>query len=669
MNFLVHRIPNKIVRIFYVLAALPIAVIAEVRLPAIFGDNMVIQTGQRVPVWGWADPHETVRVRFAGKRGQAVADAAGRWRVELSPIETQGPHKLIVSGSGSRVVCENVLCGLVWLCSGQSNMHWPLRRTIGGAGAIAAAADAGMRLFKVAPNASVSLLEDVEGEWVVCSPETAAGFSAVGYYFGREIRRSANAPVGLIQSSWGGTRAEAWTEASFLEGDEAFADFMEPYRRFFEGTEAAIEKRRATWEAWMQAGQSYADPGNRGYFKGWAEPEFDDSEWGTMEQPEAWERQGYPLDGAFWFRKQVAISDMWRGRDLVLSLGRIDDYDVTYFNGWQVGATGSETQGANSVFRSYQVPHEYVRPEGRNVVAVRIFDRSVWGGFRGGADDLHLAQSVDPDAGLVSLAGEWKFAVEYEFEQPEPGTYSLLPSNLVGPGYRHAPANLYNAMIAPLVTYALSGTIWYQGESNADRAVQYRKLFPKMIESWRAAWGKKTLPFYFVQLANYMKPQVEPVEGGWADIREAQAMALRLPDTGMAVTIDIGDADDIHPRDKQTVGKRLGAIARRHLYGEAIAYSGPVFREMRISGGKAEVVFDFSDGGLKTLDGDPPSGFAIRATEGPWHWAEAEIAGDTVLLWNDAVVEPAAVRYGWANNPAVNLYNGAGLPAVPFRTD
>jgi sialate O-acetylesterase len=382
-----------------------------------------------------------------------------------------------------------------------------------------------------------------------------------------------------------------------------------------------------------------------------------------MDLPQQIETAGLLIDGAVWFRKVVELPESWSGKDLVLNLPPIDDHDVTYFNGTKIGSTGRETPN------SYMVPRKYVAPgslvhSGRNVIAVRVFDSAGEGGFNGGG-----AMSIGPaGAGVsqvISLRGTWDYKVELALDPKHPD-WGTRPE-AVGESNQNNPSVLYNAMIAPLVPFALRGVIWYQGESNAGRAYQYRTLFPIMIRNWRSAWGRD-FPFYFVQLPNWHASKAQPDESDWAELREAQTMTLREPATGMAVTIDIGDEIDLHPRNKLDVGRRLAGWALAGTYGENVVPSGPLFDRSSIEGDKVRIRFKYSNG-LKTIDGGPLKGFAIAGEDRRFVWADARIDGDTVIVSSPMVPKPAAVRYGWADNPIANLYNKAGLPASPFRTD
>ena len=634
---------------------------AAVHLPAIIGDNMVLQQNTKVRIWGTANPNERVTVSFDKTSASAVADAQGRWQVLLGPFKAGGPFELTVKADNT-ITIKNVLVGEVWLCSGQSNMEWPLINTNNGAETVAQANYPQIRLFTVEKHTSNTPLTDVEGHWVVTTPDDAAHFSAVGYFFGRELYERLKIPVGLIHSSWGGTPAEAWTSNDALVSVPELKPILDRYQSSMNAlpqTKEAYARALAQWEE----KNLYLDTENKGEGLGYAAPATSSTDWSKMELPKQVEAAGLLIDGAIWFRRVVDVPASWAGKDLELNLPPVDDYDTTYFNGTKVGSIGRETPNSYMVPRKYVVPGALVHA-GANLIAVRVFDSAGEGGFsRGGRFSLAPAGAADADA--ISLRGVWDYKVELALEPKHPDWGSR--PDAVGVSNQNNPSVLYNAMIAPLIPFAIRGAIWYQGESNAGRAYQYRTLFPLMIRNWRAAWGKE-FPFYFVQLANWHAHKAEPDESDWAELREAQMMTLREPQTGMAVIIDVGDEVELHPRNKLDVGRRLAAWALAGTYGQKNVPSGPLFDRFTIAGDKVQIKFKFA-AGLKTNDGGPVKGFAIAGADHHFVWADARIEGDTVVVSSSQVAKPVAVRYGWADNPVVNLYNEAGLPASPFRTD
>src|SRR5215213_9006073 len=644
-----------------VLLSVSIAARAEVRLPAIISDNLVLQQQTKVRIWGSANPGEHVVVTLQQKSAGTVADKQGRWETWLGPLTAGGPYELTVKGDNLLTI-KNVLIGEVWLCSGQSNMEWPLVNTVGGAETVAQAKYPEIRLFTVEKHTAVSPLTDVEGHWVVTTPDAAAHFSAVGYFFGRELHQRLKVPVGLINSSWGGTPAEAWTSHEALLSSAELKPILERYESSLNALPQAKDAYARALAQWEEK-NLYLDAGNKGEALGYADPAKATADWLKMDLPKQFETAGLLMDGSVWFRKVLEVPSSWAGKDLVLNLPPIDDQDVTYFNGTKIGSIGRETPNSYMAPRNYVVPGSLVR-SGRTVIAVRVFDSAGEGGFsRGGAMSLGPAGAAESE--MISLRGVWDYKVELALEPKHPDWGSRPEA--VGVSNQNNPSVLYNAMIAPLVPFAVRGVIWYQGESNAGRAYQYRTLFPIMIRDWRKAWSSE-LPFYFVQLANWHANKAEPDESDWAELREAQSMTLREPRTGMAVTIDIGDENDIHPRNKLDVGRRLAASAFAGTYGQKIIPSGPLFDRYTVEGDKIRIHFKYGEG-LKTTDGGPVKGFAIAGEDRRFVWADSRIEGETVIVSSPRVQTPVAVRYGWADNPIVNLSNRAGLPASPFRTD
>ncbi|MHC4167688.1 MAG: sialate O-acetylesterase [Planctomycetota bacterium] len=494
------------------LVLLPAGVVfADVRLPAVIGDNMVLQRGEKVSIWGWADPGEEVMVSvsWTTMKWSVTADKKGEWSFKMNSPKTGGPYKMTLRGK-NEINLDNIMSGEVWVCSGQSNMAMAVQSSNNSKEEIAAADYPNIRLFTVTRKVAPKPLKDCQGRWASCSPETVPGFSAVGYFFGRELYKELKVPIGLIHTSWGGTPAEAWTNREVLEAE---ADF-EP-----------ILTRQAE---------------------------------------------------------------------------RLADF-----------------------------------PRAKEEHAKKLED--------------------------------WKLAAEKaKAEETKPPRRPRAP---LGPDDPHSPAGLYNGMISPLIPYGIAGAIWYQGESNAGRAYQYRKLFPAMIKNWRKDWKQGNFPFLFVQLANFMATKPEPGESAWAELREAQTMTLSLPNTGMATIIDIGEAKDIHPKNKQDVGKRLALWALARTYKKDVVPSGPIYRSMIVDGGEAMLNFDHVGGGLVARGGEALKGFAIAGADRKFVWADAKIMGNTIVVRSDDVPELVAVRYAWADNPVCNLYNKEDLPAGPFRTD
>lgn len=486
--------------------------VADVRLPAVFTDNAVLQRDIPVPVWGWADQGEQVTVKVGNQCKAATPDASGKWTVKLDPLPVGGPLTLTISGKNT-ITLKNVLVGEVWICSGQSNMQMSVSGVVRAKEEIAAANYPKIRLISVPQRGTAAPQDDFKGSWVECSPKTVGGFSAAGYFFGRELFKNLDVPVGLIHCSFGGSSCETWIKRSVLAAEPCFKPMLERYDQQLASYNEAAAKAN--------------------------------------------------------YEKQVAA--------------------------WKKAVAKAKAAGK-----------EAPKPP------------------RGPSDPHTNNQS---------------------------------------------PANLYNGMLYPVLPYGLRGAIWYQGETNAGRAYQYRTLFPTLIKSWRAEWQEGEFPFYFVQLANFMGTRPEPSDSAWAELREAQSLTLKLPATGQAVIIDIGEGNNIHPKNKQDVGKRLAVWALAKTYGKDVVYSGPIYKSHEIQGDKVVLSFDSLGGGLVAKGGDKLKGFAIAGSDKKFAWADARIEGDKIVVSSPKVTSPVAVRYAWADNPECNLYNQAGIPASPFRTD
>lgn len=633
----------------------------QVKLSPIFSDNMVLQQQTETPIWGKSVPNKNIEITTSwnNKKYTSQSDADGNWKVKVETPKAGGPYTITIS-DGKPVVLKNVLIGEVWLCSGQSNMEMQVE----GWGKVTnyeqEKADAkkypNIRLLQVKKATSPLPLSDIEVDgngWQVCSPQTVADFSAVGYFFGRDIHISQDVPVGLINSSWGGTIAETWTSGESLETMPDYTKEMVSVRKLpvsKEDRESLFHEKVASWEKEIIK----TDKGFQGENAVWALQNTNDNDWEQMKVPGHMQDQGLKgFNGIVWFRKVIDIPAKWEGKELTLNLGAIDDNDFTYFNGVQIGHT--EGWMAN---RTYKIPANLVK-KGKAVIAVRVMDTGGSGGIWGNPENVFIQRTKSDQ---IALAGDWKYKVSLNIKD-----IPNMPANLANEP--NIPSFLYNAMLNPIVPYSIKGAIWYQGEGNTGEAYQYREILPLMIEDWRNKWGYE-FPFYIVQLANFTGLQTEPVNSTWAELREAQTRtAQTLNNTGMAVTIDIGEAFDIHPKNKLDVGKRLALAARAQTYGEKIPYSGPMYHRYKIEGNKIRIYFLHTNNGLKTKDNEPLKGFTIAGLDHKFHWADAVIEGNTIVVSCPDVDFPVAVRYAWADNPICNLYNRADLPASPFRTD
>jgi sialate O-acetylesterase len=626
---------------------------ADVSMPSVFGDHMVLQRGGTIPIYGKASPGEVVKVQFAGQTGQTTAKADGAWRIDLAAVEGPGPFELVVEGN-NRLSFSDVLVGEVWVCSGQSNMEWSVRNSNNPDEEIAGANHPRIRLFRVPKVRANEPKDDVEATWEVCSPETVANFSAVGYFFGRTLQRDLNVPVGLIQSAWGGTHAEAWTPRETLVqqpgGPEAIAnDAVDPDVKH-------REQFVPQFTAWLER-TGRVDAGLPADLETWASGGGDG--WKPATRPADLVEPFANFDGVAWAVRRFDLPENLAGQELTLHLGPIDDVDVVFVNGQQVGQTTIQTPDHYSRPRRYTVPAALLKPAG-NVVAIRVTDFAGAGGITSKPEDRWMG--TNPQMAVLlgegwSLKPEQTFAVRDDSPAPQ------------RPGGGIMSTQLYNAMIHPLVPYGIRGALWYQGESNAGKADRYRDLMAAMIGSWRQRWGRGDFPFYIVQLADYMSDKDDPaVSPPWAHLREAQRqITLTVPNTALAAAIDIGDPKDIHPRNKQEVGRRLALQALRNVYGKEIVASGPTLESVRREGASLVVEFDHVGSGLVARGESLEKNFVIAGDDDVWHFAEATIDGDTVVLRHPNVAEPTKVRFGWRNDPTLTLYNREGLPAVPFE--
>ena len=638
--------------------------VSGLKLPAIFGDHMVLQQAMPIPVWGWDIPGTRITVAFDGASASTTSDSDGRWSLRLPAHAVATGLAMTITGS-TTIRLTDVAVGEVWLCSGQSNMEWPVKLSANAESELAHADHPNIRLFMVPKRPAASPQDDAPGgQWRSCNSETLAPFSAVGYFFGRELHRELNVPIGLMNASWGGTAIETWTSREALLAEPRRREMMATFLKSLQDYDGALAEYHARFRQWQER-HLPSDPGNTGHAKGWADPTTPTADWPAMQCPCIWQSAGLSFNGVVWFRKELNIPAEWAGRDLVLSLGVCDDYDITYFDNVQIVATGRETPRTWELKRVYTVPASMVKA-GRHVLTIRVFDHLGGGGLTGPAASMFVTPAGAPDSQRISLVGAWQYQVEHNFGIVRaPGGPMPPPA----PENPNAPAALYNGLIHPLVPYAMRGVIWYQGEANAPDAWDYRKLFPNMIRDWRDQWAQGDFPFLFVQLANHQARRTQASDSQWAELREAQLVSLKVPHTAMAVTIDIGEAADVHPKNKQDVGRRLAAPALAHTYGRTnVVASGPMYKSSAIEGKQIRLAFDELGGGL-TCHGDELTGFAIAGEDQHFVWASARIEGDSVVVWSPEVTKPAAVRYAWGDNPECNLYNKAGFPASPFRTD
>ena len=620
---------------------------AEIKLPAIISNNMLLQQNINVPIWGWANPGEEISVTASWKSGtlSTKADENGNWKLNIETPKAGGPYTLTFSGENELVV-KNVLIGEVWLCSGQSNMEMPLKGwenqpVKNSEEEIENANYAEIRIFTVEKNTSLTPLKDVKGEWKLVTPENIKNFSATAYFFGKELYNNLNIPIGLIHTSWGGTVAEAWTSEKALRELKDFdveLNKIDSIKPFINKVIAEDIKLKKEYEKLI------INPDIK-----FLKDSTDD--WVSMNVPSTWEEEGYKnLDGIAWFRTSTEIPSNWKGKDLILNLGPIDDIDITWLNGEKIGETKKEGfYWAQE--REYKISNTLVN-QGKNELAVRVVDFSGAGGLYGAKNQLKIYPEGSGIQDTIFLSGKWKFKVEKKAPVIQ---YSENPNR---------PAALYNAMIAPLVPYSIKGAIWYQGESNVGRAAQYARLFPLMIQNWRSVWGEGDFPFYFAQIApfGYMGDGTKS-----ASLRNAQRIsASKVKNCGMAVLLDIGSLETIHPANKEEVGRRLSLLALDHTYSQDIVSSGPVVDQISVKDNLAILNFTSIFKGL-VAGNEGLKSFEIAGEDGNFFPATAIIEANTIIVHAKNVPNPNTVRYAWKDKAIAELFNTKGLPASTFQ--
>ena len=624
---------------------------AKVVLPSVFTDNMVLQQKTDITFYGDATKNKqlTVKTGWNGKEYHTEADGQGKWSLKIPTPAAGGPYEITFS-DGKKLQLKNVMIGEVWFCSGQSNMEMPVAgwgKVMNYEQEIAEAAYPAIRLFQVKKNTSLAPLKEVEstlGGWQECSSATVPEFSALAYFYARALWKELNVPIGVIDCTWGGTPAEAWTNHETLRQVMGFREEMDKLeRRGFDPNrmEQAYSEERAHWQSLF----TEKDKGMENGKLCWTAPSLSEEDWQTISLPGYWEGKGLKdFDGIIWFRRSLEIPAEWAGKPLTLRLGMIDDEDITYFNGVEIA------RGAGYMTpRTYTIPAKLVKA-GKAVLAVRVSDFGGEGGIHGKAEELY----VEADGKRISLAGDWKYRIGVSLKGFPPAPVSPIQSSSY-------PTVLFNAMVKPWTAFPIKGVIWYQGEANVGRSEQYGDLFPALITDWRRQW-RSNFPFYFVQ-SKKIQPNSE-----WAALREAQTKALKLDQVGMAVTIDIGLADDIHPKNKQEVGRRLALLALAGSYGKNVSSSAPVFQNYIIKGDKMELDFGQKQDGFKIKD-TTLKGFTIAGPDRVFYSAEAMVQNGKIIVSSPKVSVPLAARYGWADNPDCNLYGENGLPVAPFRTD
>jgi sialate O-acetylesterase len=635
-------------KLFIILLFTAISSFGQIRLPHLISDGLILQRDAPIKIWGWAAPNENITLDFEGSASKISADSNGIWDIQLPPQKAGGPYSMTLKASNS-IQINNILIGDVWICSGQSNMETPISRVMAimFGDEIKNYTNPNIRYVKIpltynfhGPQPDVAPCA-----WTDLSPKTAPKFAAVAYFFAKEMYEKTGVPVGLINSSVGGSPAEAWISEEALQPFPALIND----KRICESDEFVAEMQRLgslpghRWDAILNEQDKGLNEAIR-----WSSPDYNDSSWKTTDLLDnSWGKNGlYPANGVFWFRKEIEIPAGLENQDAMLYMGRIVDSDSVYVNGKFVGRTSYQYPP-----RNYPIPTGVLKA-GKNLVTVRLVSQVGFPEFVREKPYKIVSKNQE-----ISLEGEWKYKVG-----------ALMPAASGGGiNFQYKPIGLYNAMIAPLKNHAVKGFLWYQGEANTGKPGDYYDLMSALINDWRSLW-KADLPFLIVQLANFMEPALLQQNSGWAEVRNVQLeLSQTIPNTALAVTIDIGEWNDIHPLNKKDVGKRLALQARKLAYGEKLISDGPVYQSHKIEGNK--IILSFKNGTDNLRPVDELKGFAVAGADGVFKLAKASIKGKQVIVWNDEISQPVKVRYAWANNPeGANLYNKKDLPASPFQT-
>lgn len=630
---------NKTLYLLFFLAAI-CSFHAKVKLPALVSDGMILQRNQDLKIWGYADAGEKITIKFINKTYNTTADQNGNWTLMLPKLNAGGPFIMTIN----EITLKDILIGDVWVASGQSNMELPMRRLTPLYGdEIKNVNNQNIRFFTVPQKYNFKAPQnDLDGgKWESTNPQTILNFSGVAYFFAKELNEKNKVPVGIIHTSLGGSPVQAWMDEKSLKKYPEYLAEAEKWKNddLIQSTESQERSLSKAWYAEL-------DQSDIGLNQHWEKDNANDSGWKTMMVPGSWEDQEGPFDGSVWFRKEIIVPKGADQKTAFLNLGRIKDADVTYINGIKVGNVTYEYPP-----RWYDIPKGVLK-EGKNIITVRVTNGSGKGQFI--ADKPYY---LEIDGQKTDLKGEWKYKIGAKMEKMAPGQTFI----------RWKPVGLYNAMINPLINYKIKGFIWYQGESNTGKPKEYGDLLSTMISDWRSKWNKNDLPFFIVQLANFMEKKEEPLESNWAELREQQRqVSLHVPYAGLAVTIDLGEWNDIHPLNKKTVGDRLALQALKIGEGKKIKADGPVYQSMKTEGNT--IVLSFKPGTDDLVQGEL-KGFAIQQKDGRYQWAKAEAKDNKVMVWNNQVTNPVNVRYDWADNPDGNLKNKSGLPASPFTTE
>lgn len=624
---------------------------AAIKLPNLVGNNMVLQRDKPIKLWGYGKTGEKIQISFVGKNAKTTVKANGKWQVTLPKMQAGGPFEMILQGE-NKIILSNILIGDVWICSGQSNMEFNLQDVLNSDYEVKHANYPQIRLYSIDKQISLTQKDDSKGNWNLCTPENAKYFPAIGYFFGRRINQDLKVPIGLINASWGGTVIESWISTEGLIGEETFGKKAQDVSKF--DTAAYNQKQRLLNKQWVEDFNKQDDGFKNGMYV-WSKENT--STWKSINLPSGWEFTGKPdlweMDGVVWFSKEIELNEKDLKNNAALNLGVILNADQAFFNGELIGKTGDSW----GKIRNYTIPQKLLKV-GKNVITVRIENYGGDGGFMSKADLFYF----DTNERRALLAGTWKYKIGYKLSTYNRPEKQISPNTL--------PTLMYNNMISPIVNFSIKGVLWYQGESNWDRGYQYRELFPRMISDWRTKFKDKNFPFLFVQLANYHKKNDKPADSYWAEVREAQDLTKKVKNTGMVTAIDVGDPANIHPKNKQEVGKRLALLAEKQVYRLSVDSLSAIYENFKATDRSIIVQFKNVYDGLKSKS-DAPGNFQIAGTDKVWYWADAKITGkNTIEVTSKNVEKPIAVRYAWEDNPAeANVINSKGFPLLPFRTD
>jgi len=626
-------------------------IFAQLKLPSVFSDNMVLQQNIDVPVWGWAKPNNEITVDFMGQKKSAIADAEGCWEIILSPLNaTYNPQKMLIESGRTILSITNILIGEVWICSGQSNMEFPMGMLKDSEKEIAEAKDSKIRFLTINKfNFKPYECDDCKAEWIECSPETAREQTAIGYYFAYELRKKLNVPVGLIEAYFGGASIEAFTSANTLNKWPDLKKELAAMAKYQNNKKYRLLKQRDQKKWFSELRKS-----DKGFAENWMNQKKPLKNWKKIELPAKWNsvEKLNGFKGTVWLRKKINIPADWKNKKLILEPGVINDYDIEWLNGKLIGMM--QWPWLFWQPRHYEIDAADYKI-GENEIVIQVYNKDSSGGMMG--ETMKIYPEDAPEK-AISLTGEWYYKKGYEGKNLPKAPIPFLIAH-------HTPTALYNSMIAPIIPFGIRGVLWYQGESNQKNPYEYREMLPDMIQAWRAEWDQGVFPFYYVQIApfNYNNKKNSAL------LREAQMLSMKVTNTGMAVTMDIGNPKDIHPKNKKDVGHRLAlwALAKDYGFTNTI-FSGPFYKKMKIDGNKIILTFNYADG-LKTRDGQQLSHFEIAGKNKKFYPAKAEIVDNQVVVSADKVKNPVAVRYGWSDIAKPNLCNKNNLPASSFRTD